>query len=750
MLLRAYRLTDKLGLIILKGSQVLVDTILDGLHILITNIWRVLLTVFGGLFVILLGIGRVLWLLVRQFARVVAAIGALALLILNFFLRLTGHAARTAGGTTTDAMARRAARAQMQASLAEDPLRTQNRILSGLTVLLLAVLIGVVLWATRPAPSAPQSATTFNNFNPANFAPVDSGSGPNVAAEAPLPTLVPTATALPTILEVRGSLAYTVRENGQTDIWGIGVGTRAPIRLTNNPADDRDPAWSPDGRQLAYASHQDGNWELYIYDLNTGDTLRMTYDQSFQGSPQWSPDGEWLVYESYQGNNLDIYIMRVDGSQPPLRLPGSSDAPDFSPSWSPDGRRISFISWRDGNQDVYIFSLDDPRPEATLNLTNTPDRGEDFPAWSPDGKLLAYSAMDEGLEKVFVKPVEDQNAVAQVIGRGRTPAWSPDSKSLVFAVDSEDSTHLVASPFAGEGVTTEIIPVSLGASDPSWTAALLPPSLVNSGGLAAGVVGPLYIEQEVRLENDPPFRLNPLINVEAPNPVLSDRVNDAFNALREETLQKAGWDFLGQLEDAFWRIDRPPQPGEERRSWHMAGRAFAMNRNAIVGFPAPVEIVREDIGVETYWRVYVRVAEEAQSGQLGEPLRRMPWDFASRNQGDVEAYDQGGRLRSEMPVGYYVDLTQIAADYGWDRAPAGNDWRANFNSTNYWLFRKTDGLDWLTAMRELYAEGQLGGFSPRPTNEPSVQLQSTITDQPAPTTAPTESAQPEVTESVES
>jgi hypothetical protein len=215
--------------------------------------------------------------------------------------------------------------------------------------------------------------------------------------------------------------------------------------------------------------------------------------------------------------------------------------------------------------------------------------------------------------------------------------------------------------------------------------------------------------------------LNTLFDVDVPSPYLSDRVNDSFNALRVQTNEVLGWDFLGQLEDAFWDLNRPPQPGEERRNWHMTGRAFSFNRNAIVGFPPPIEIVREDIGVYTYWRVYVRVAEEAQSGQLGEPLRRMPWDFASRNQGDVEAYDQGGRLRAQMPAGYYVDITELAAAYGWTRVPTGSDWRANFNSTNYWMFIKADGLAWFDAMRELYAVSQLGGFAPEATAIPAQQ-----------------------------
>ena len=151
----------------------------------------------------------------------------------------------------------------------------------------------------------------------------------------------------------------------------------------------------------------------------------------------------------------------------------------------------------------------------------------------------------------------------------------------------------------------------------------------------------------------------------------------------------------------------------------MTGRAVSVTRNAIVGFPPPLEVLREDVDVETYWRILVRVSDDAQSGQLGEPLRHLPWDFASRTAGDVQAYDQGGRFRDEVPQGYYIDFTQLAADYGWLRVPAGRDWRANSNTINYWSLQKRDGLSWFEAMREIYTEDQLGSFVPTVT--PSVR-----------------------------
>jgi TolB protein len=622
----------------------------------------------------------------------------------------------------------------------EDPLRRQNRLLSALVVVVLVALVAIVLWATNPSRQS-ATAALFNTPS-GGFAalvpetPVATEAGALIA----LPTPVPTATPLPDALQSRGTIVYAARENGQSDLFALPIGSRTPIRLTDDPADDRDPAWSPDGRRLAFASNRDGNWELYIEDFPNEVVTRMTFDLAFQAAPTWSPDGLFIAYESYTGNNLDIWIVRVDGTQPPILLPGMSTAPDFSPAWSPDGRRIAFVSWRDGNQDIYLFNLDD---QSVVNLTNTPLRNEDFPSWSPNGSLLAFSALDEGLEKIFVLPVDRPGAVAEVVAGGRSPAWSPDGSSLVYTADSlaSGTAQLIASPYTDAGLITAIVPVPLGAAGTSWSAVPLPSAIVQARTGQRSSIAALFTEREEPLNADPAYRLRPLNGVDAPYAALSERVNDSFNALRERTLQKAGWDFLGTLQDAFWDLNRLPEPGEERRNWLMTGRAFAFNRNAIVGFPAPIEIVREDIGVDVFWRVYVRVADEAQNGQLGEPLRRMPWDFLSREQRDVQAYDQGGRLRAEVPAGYYIDLTEIASDFGWLRMAAGREWRANINAVNYWMFYKPDGLTWYGAMREIYGEGALVNFVPPPTPTQAGLTAATLTA--LPTTAPAATPAPE-------
>ena len=44
--------------------------------------------------------------------------------------------------------------------------------------------------------------------------------------------------------------------------------------LTNDPADDHDPVWSPDGTKIAFASDRDGYAQLYVMNADgSGATL---------------------------------------------------------------------------------------------------------------------------------------------------------------------------------------------------------------------------------------------------------------------------------------------------------------------------------------------------------------------------------------------------------------------------------------------------------------------------------------------
>lgn len=723
MLVRAYRLTDKFGVALLKIAVEITAILLERANLLTQTLYQALERIFSlvrWLVIILLAL--VMWLLRR--------IGSIFSFFLGFIIKpkpsaqpvdRTERQARTAtqgkGNLLSHTVARRSARAEIAATITEDPLRSQNRILSGLVVLFLAILIGIIIWATsntnRPTRVLPVNTVLNLDLNPDQPA---TPSSENMIEPLLQPTAVPTATEVPPVLLAGGTIAYTARDENQlhTDIWVMSVTSRTPIRITNSEHEDRNPAWSPDARQIAFASRrEDSNWDIYLVDMNSSalTPVRMTYNLAFEGKPSWSPDGRYIVYEAYQRDtHLDIFVMRTDGQEAPQRLPGSSDSADFSPAWSPNElrRQIAFVSWRDGSQDIFVFDLDTGN---TLNITNSPTVHEDYPSWSPDGRYIAYSAVEAGISTIFIKDMDNPTAPPRLFSQGREPVWSPDGNSLLFAVDTSNGTFLIVSPFISDGVTTELIQVPTGAKNLSWTAEAIHPTIVSAGGLSPATTEPLYIEQVSAGVGDPPYHLAPILNMTGlDGAVLNEWVNDSFNALRVKANEIIGWDFLGDLSDAFWAVDRRVQLGEPFENWHKAGRAIAFNRNQ-GGFPENYEIVLEERGLDTYWRIFVRVPEEAQNGQLGEPLRHMPWDFSAATRGDLDAYRQGGRLRATMPAGYYVDLTELAAVYGWNRIPAGSDWRNNFNIRNYWILQRRDGLSLYDAMRQIYAESELSGFT---------------------------------------
>lgn len=729
MLLRLYRVSDRFGVVLLK----LMAGIGDWLTASAQSTTRLVRRSVGGVIALLMLAAVALAWIARYILRLIGAffsgLGALSSGGARLAKTTLSPRARSVGvgatpnssGTVLKRTANHAETIttpsifdQRDVKVIDDPLRIQNRRLSVLVLVMGLIVVLAVLWATDPSRSpapvpvaiAGEAGTLLSLNTPA---PNATSAGVGIS----LPTPIPTATPVPDALRQGGTLSFTVRERGQTDIWVVGVGSRTPLRLLADVQDERDGMWSPDGTRLAYASRQDGNWELYVYDLPTQSTTRITYDLSFQGKPAWSPDGLWLVYESYQGQNLDIYAVPIDGSQTPERLT-DHPAPDYAPAWSPNGRQVAFVSLRDGNQDIYVFNLD---TLALVNLTQSPLRDEDLPVWSPDGQLIAFSAWEQGTEKVFVQRVDAPASLAQVISFGRAPNWSPDGQSLAFAVDAADKSqsYLYVVPYSGQAAAIEVLSVPFGSTMPSWGRRALPPQIVNAGGAPLAVRDELFVEQAQRYDTGAPYRLSALLNVSAPRAFLSDRVNDSFDGLRRQVLAQANEDFLGVLDDAWWDLERRPSPGEARRNWHMTGRAIAYNRNALLGFPPQVELVREELGVETLWRTFVRVNEDSQSGQLGEPLRRLPWDFLAATQGDVEAFNNGGRLRAEVPAGYYVDLTQLAQDYGWERLAAGSDWRANVASRNFWMLVKPDDLDWYSAMLEIHTAGALVNFAPTAT-----------------------------------
>ena len=87
-------------------------------------------------------------------------------------------------------------------------------------------------------------------------------------------------------------IAFTSGRDGNAEIYLVDPDGKNLRRLTDNPATDDFPLWSPDGKQLSFLSDRDGNWQLYAMDGNGKNVRQLTFDPSYHHSPAWTPSGQ--------------------------------------------------------------------------------------------------------------------------------------------------------------------------------------------------------------------------------------------------------------------------------------------------------------------------------------------------------------------------------------------------------------------------------------------------------------------------
>src|SRR5207247_8008882 len=133
----------------------------------------------------------------------------------------------------------------------------------------------------------------------------------------------------PTADTTHFTIAFLSAREGNQDIYVMNADGSGVSRLTNTPATDIDPAWSPDGRRIAFASDGDGThriYDIYVMNADGSGVTRLTNDPVTAWGPAWSPDGTKIAFESYRDGNGEIYVMMPDGSAGTTRPHEPADA----------------------------------------------------------------------------------------------------------------------------------------------------------------------------------------------------------------------------------------------------------------------------------------------------------------------------------------------------------------------------------------------------------------------------------------
>jgi Tol biopolymer transport system component len=236
-------------------------------------------------------------------------------------------------------------------------------------------------------------------------------------------------------------IVFVSDQDFNPEIYSMSQDASEIIRLTNNPASDTQPAWSPDHRRIIFTSNRDGNAEIYRIESNGDNPVNLTTNPSEDRSAAWKQDGSEIAFETFRTGNWEIYTMQADGSNP-RNLSNHPDA-DAQPSWSPDGKQIVFQSHRDGNWEIYTQDITKGN---SRRLTEHP--ADDLaPSWSPDGDWIAFWSQRNGSWGLYLISVDgiQLRPLVQFVNPGTElgrPGWSTDGSALIFAIQHENNLEL--------------------------------------------------------------------------------------------------------------------------------------------------------------------------------------------------------------------------------------------------------------------------------------------------------------------
>jgi len=219
------------------------------------------------------------------------------------------------------------------------------------------------------------------------------------------------------------------RSSLDTQIYSMNEDGSNVVQLTMGLGSSRHPAWSPDGKQVAFDyKFTDTQAEIYLMNIDGTGSKRLINSSSMNQSPAWSPDGKKIAYSSAVWNekqkkfiNYDIYIMNADGSNP--RKMTTSLADDYSPVWSPDGKKIAFTSDRRGDADIFVMNVSTIKVQ---QLTLNSHSSDEYPSWSPDGRTIVFNSnRDNSGGEIYVMDANGQHAVRLTNSTQHHMTWQP-------------------------------------------------------------------------------------------------------------------------------------------------------------------------------------------------------------------------------------------------------------------------------------------------------------------------------------
>ena len=199
--------------------------------------------------------------------------------------------------------------------------------------------------------------------------------------------------SLPTVSQ-EGTQVYAVFEGTQRLVW---IDRRGEVEGTIGATQGQiwEPTRSPDGRLVAVQGHDQNSIDIYVHDVLRGTKTRVTQDPALDDEPTWSPTGDQIAFTSLRNNGQhDIFLQTLDGSgEAEILVTGPGQ--EHAPNWSRDGKFLAYhsVDPQGGTRDLWYLDLaNDGTPVSFLET-----RFEELvPQISPDSRYVAYQSDEQG------------------------------------------------------------------------------------------------------------------------------------------------------------------------------------------------------------------------------------------------------------------------------------------------------------------------------------------------------------------
>jgi Tol biopolymer transport system component len=239
-----------------------------------------------------------------------------------------------------------------------------------------------------------------------------------------------------------------------SNVWSLPIPTAGPasirqaepVTFGNQIIESFD--LSADGKRMLFDSDRGGTMDLYRQLSGGGEPERLTQSPAAEFWPQWSPDEKEIAFHAFVDGNRRLFVMPSDGGSQNAVTDTSEEA--RAAIWTLDGRSLFYLhNFNMPSAELRIISRS---PDGRWGQPRTVFRGNAYPAFaSPDGRFVAFSSdgavylgTSSGDSVWALVPRSDSAAP-----RAAYVAWSADSRTVYYLAPGPGETAIWAVPTKG-------------------------------------------------------------------------------------------------------------------------------------------------------------------------------------------------------------------------------------------------------------------------------------------------------------